>query len=371
MNTKNNNIDLAISFDSTGSMYPCLTQVRREISLLVKDLFKMTDGLRIAIIAHGDYCDAGSTYVTKILDFTDDVTKICDFINRVERTHGGDAPECYELVLNQSRSLSWQAGKSKVLVMIGDDIPHGPNHFENTKRLDWRNELKLLLESNINVYGVHALAGCRQHAKPFYEEIARTTGGFYLTLDQFSYINDLIRAIAVKQQGDESLASFADQLQKSGRMTRNVGTAIGTMLGKNSTFSTKWSSCVPNVIRSDALVSVPSGRFQVMSVDSESVIMNFVTDQGITFKKGRGFYQLTKSEKVQGGKEIILQDKETGEFFNGPQVRKILGLSEGIEGRLSSKSFLDKFEIFVQSTSLNRKLVGGTKFLYEIEDWER
>jgi hypothetical protein len=26
--------------------------------------------------------------------------------------------------------------------------------------------------------------------------------------------------------------------------------------------------------------------------------------------------------------------------------------------------------VFVQSTSYNRKLIGGTKFLYEVEDWD-
>lgn len=30
-----------------------------------------------------------------------------------------------------------------------------------------------------------------------------------------------------------------------------------------------------------------------------------------------------------------------------------------------------QYVVFVQSTSANRKLVGGSKFLYEVEDWER
>jgi hypothetical protein len=32
-------------------------------------------------------------------------------------------------------------------------------------------------------------------------------------------------------------------------------------------------------------------------------------------------------------------------------------------------SNLEKYSVFVQSTSANRKLIGGTKFLYEVEDW--
>ena len=120
------NIEIVFSFDTTGSMYPCLTQVRRKIKNTVSRLLNEIPGIRIGIIAHGDYCDAKNTYVTKIFDLSGDVDEICDFVQNVEPTFGGDAPECYELVLHQSRSLSWSEGSHKTLVMIGDDIPHAP-----------------------------------------------------------------------------------------------------------------------------------------------------------------------------------------------------------------------------------------------------
>jgi hypothetical protein len=31
---------------------------------------------------------------------------------------------------------------------------------------------------------------------------------------------------------------------------------------------------------------------------------------------------------------------------------------------------LEKYVVFVQSTSNNRKLMGGSRFLYEVEDWD-
>src|ERR1700742_1649009 len=81
-----NAIEVVFSFDTTGSMYPCLTQVRKKIKSTVTRLMKEIPGMRIGVIAHGDYCDAGSTYVTKALDLTDDVEKICRFVERVEPT---------------------------------------------------------------------------------------------------------------------------------------------------------------------------------------------------------------------------------------------------------------------------------------------
>src|SRR5690242_7283443 len=155
-----NAIEVVFSFDTTGSMYPCLTQVRRKIKGTVSRLMKEIPGMRIGIVAHGDYCDAGSSYVTKALDLTDDAAAICRFVERVGPTGGGDAPECYELVLHEARSFSWTPSYQKVLVLIGDDVPHGPAH--NPKRLDWRKEVDALGAMGIPVYGVQALG--RAHA---------------------------------------------------------------------------------------------------------------------------------------------------------------------------------------------------------------
>ena len=129
-------IDLVFSFDTTGSMYPCLTQVRRQVEATTKRLFKDIPNIRIGIIAHGDYCD-GRDVLTK-LDLTNDQSKICNFIRKAPATYGGDAPECYELALHESRSFSWTSGRTKVLVLIGDDVPHGPTYPQNTKNLDSR-----------------------------------------------------------------------------------------------------------------------------------------------------------------------------------------------------------------------------------------
>lgn len=370
-----NSIDVAISFDTTGSMYPCLTQVRRYVKETVQTLFKDIPDLRIAIIAHGDYCDAKSTYVTKILNFSKDVNEITRFVTNVERTNGGDSPECYELVLHQARTeLKWVSGRSKVLVMIGDDVPHGPNERQNYKKIDWRNELGLLLEAGIHVYGAHAMPGIRSWSKSFYEEIAKKTGGFYLTLDQFSSVVDLIMGICYKQDGEDAFITFVRDVKHKGRLTRDLASSFRTLSAKMDITIDPTPSKYS--YEKDGLSPVSSGRFQTIYVDKEQTIQDFVKDQGLEFKPGRGFYELVrhgkKKYKVQQYKEIILMDRETGYFFNGSDVRKILGLSPQIEGKgvvesLPPKS-LDKYRVFIQSTSYTRKLVPDSNLLYEVED---
>jgi hypothetical protein len=356
---KSEAIEVVVSFDTTGSMFPCLTQVRREVKETVTRLFKEIPNIRIGIIAHGDYCDAGSTYVTKQFDLSDDPKAICKFVETVGATGGGDAEECYELVLHQSKSLSWSAGKSKVLVLMGDDVPHGPNYAQNTKKLDWRNELDLLSEAGIKVYGVQCLN--RKHATKFYEEIARKTGGFHLSLDQFSNVTDLIMAVCYQQAGDVPLQNFEQEVEKKGGMNRSMHDIFNVLMGRKPS-SSKYSAS------SGKLRPVPGGRFQALKVSKDVPIADFVRDNGLTFKVGRGFYEFTKKVTVQDHKEVILMDKTTGDFFSGDEAREIAGIPVGVEARVSPEK-LDKYVCFIQSTSPNRKLLGGTKFLYEVSDW--
>lgn len=350
-------IDVLFTFDTTGSMYPCLTQVRRDVEKTIQRITKDIPNIRIAIIAHGDYCDKNTTYITKSFDFSKDVKRICDFVKSVDRTNGGDTPECYELVLNEARSLDWKAGNEKVFVMIGDDVPHEKNYPQNTKRLDWRNELDLLLEAGIHVYGVHAMPGIRRHSTYFYEQIAEKTNGYYLTLDQFAAITDIILAICYKQSGPEPLKKFEDEVQTSRKMTSNMQYVFERLSGRPITKRTPKAG----------LVAVPPGRFQIIPVDQNQAIRDFVNDQGLTFRVGRGFYQFTKSEMIQERKEVVLMDKYTGDMFSGSAARDMIGLPFGMRGRIKPAN-LSKYDVFVQSTSYNRKLKPGTLFLYEVED---
>lgn len=61
--------------------------------------------------------------------------------------------------------------------------------------------------------------------------------------------------------------------------------------------------------------------------------------------------------------------RPTGHFFSGDEARALLGLKPGERGKVHAVA-LDRFLVFIQSTSYNRKLVPGTKLLYEVPDWD-
>ena len=349
------NVDVVVSFDTTGSMYPCLTQVRRRVNEMIDRLFREIPSLRVGIIAHGDYCDRYSTYVTKTLELTSDRNRLYRFVSDVPATSGGDAPECYEFVLHEARSFNW-GPDAKTLIVIGDDVPHSPSYPDNKDRLDWKNEIELLLKMGVNVYGVQALN--RSHATSFYREIAERTGGFHLTLDQFSNVVELVMAICYQQASSENLSQWEKEVERSGHMSRSLDEAFGILSGRRTPSS--------RFRKSRDLEAVPTGRFQIMRVDTDQSIRDFVEDNGLTFKKGRGFYQLTKTETIQEYKEIVLRDDHTSDLYSGEKARELLGLPRS--GSIRTRPVVPHgYTAFVQSTSYNRKLIGGTEFLYEVD----
>lgn len=350
--------DILFSFDTTGSMYPCLGQVRNNLASLIPKLLAIP-GVRIGIIAHGDYCDERTSYITKMLDFTTNEKDIVHFVKNVGPTGGGDADECYEFVLNQARFASWNTGTSKSLIMIGDANPHAPNYPLNHKKLDWRNEAGLLKESGIKIYSVQALS--RFSSSSFWGEIAKMTGGYHLKLDQFSDIYHLILAVGYHQVSNDELQTYEKSLIVNGQMNRNVDQFIGTMLGRTTS-----TAYVPTPT---SLEAVSPGRFQVMTVPKDIAIKQFVLDNGIEFKVGRGFYEFTKRVEVSAKKEIVLMDKHTGDMYTGTKAREIAKIPVGVTANVSP-SDVAGYTVFIQSTSYNRVLKAGTKFLYEVPDYE-
>jgi hypothetical protein len=362
--------DVLITFDTTGSMYPCLHEVKQRVEEMVSRLFLRVPGLRIGIITHGDYCDPHPFWT--ILPFTQNQSAIASFINMAPRTDGGDAPEAYEYVLDQALIMDWRAD-NRVIVMIGDDVPHEPSYLKNTRHLNWRTTLQALNEKGVKVHGVHCMGSERQHSLWFYRELAEKTGGRQLSLAQFSDIETLILAVGFNQAG--TLEEYTRELETSGRLTKSVATIL---LQLNSDGNLALPEVFPETSvarratraisrdRVDGLVPVPPGRFQVLSVPKRVDIRSFVYSTGAEFLPGNGFYEFTKTELVQEEKLVVLMDKETGEMFTGSQAREFIGLPFGERGNVRP-SWSGKWTVFIQSTSYTRVLMPGTKFLYQVK----
>lgn len=85
---------------------------------------------------------------------------------------------------------------------------------------------------------------------------------------------------------------------------------------------------------------------------------------GKPFIKGAAFYQLTKPEpEVQDYKMIAIRDKSTGKVYAGAAARSMLGLPQYGTAYVKPGDH-GQYDIYIQSTSINRVLPPGTQVLY-------
>lgn len=155
-------------------------------------------------------------------------------------------------------------------------------------------------------------------------------------------------------------------LEEAGQVIREatekfmVGRTKG-IRGSRAVFSTGAETVNRKSIEAAGLTPVDQTRYQLLSVDRAAAIREWVVESGHTYRTGGAYYQLSKVEKVQARKQIAVLEKKTDRVYTGPEARALLGLPDA-EVRVKP-DHNDDFTIFVQSTSVNRKLVPNTRLL--------
>ncbi len=416
-----NKYDICFAWDTTGSMSPCIAQVRNNIKKITNELFEKIPGLRVSFVVFQDYND---DYMWKSIDFTVEKDSLIHFVENLRsvpgivgpsswRANGEGMEECYEYVLKKVPELNWFSDSMRSLVIIGDAPPHSKEVALDN--VDWREELQKVKEKGINIFSVQALNwGNRPQIRDFFRTIAVETNGYHLYLNQFSHIVDMMTAICYKQMGAERLESYENELRvRDSGMTKSMVQMFEVLLGRrtideveqenirtydysttsssSSSSSTTTTNSVSTAVLTNPTTTAPKqtrakkakadysqvreedltlkpcnpNRFQVVDVVSDVDIKQFATDNGLEFKKGAIYYLFNKPEIIQMNKEIILQEKTSGDFYEGLKARKLLNLITYDDTKKIKPTDFAQYNVFIQSTSVTRKMVGGTLALYD------
>lgn len=105
--------------------------------------------------------------------------------------------------------------------------------------------------------------------------------------------------------------------------------------------------------RTYTLYKMPPGEFMY--------IKDFVESRGRRYEIGKAYYQLVKRETIQAQKDIAVRD-QSGNVYVGTKVRTMLGLPN--ESVMVSPQDHPTYTIYIQSTSVNRKLMFEQELLY-------
>lgn len=148
--------------------------------------------------------------------------------------------------------------------------------------------------------------------------------------------------------------------------------AIGSFYQMRSAGATNSTVFYANAAAVDTsqLVDI-SNKVSLYVVDGVGVtegmqIRDFILQRRAQYLKGAAFYQLTKSESKIGEKKlVVVRDRSSGKIYGGQQARTMVGLPQFGNARLHPGDHKN-YDIFIQSESVNRKLVKGTGVIY----WE-
>ena len=131
---------------------------------------------------------------------------------------------------------------------------------------------------------------------------------------------------------------------------------------KTSTFYADTSKISQAQVNANLVDVRADVAFWPVNVTSE--VRAFCELQGAKpFVQGAAFYQLLKPEKVQSYKQLIIVNRSTGSVYAGAAARQMLNLPTHDTIRLAPGNH-SNYDVYVQSTSVNRKLFAGSKVIY-------
>jgi hypothetical protein len=129
--------------------------------------------------------------------------------------------------------------------------------------------------------------------------------------------------------------------------------------GSRNIFSTGVDAVNEQTVRGTL---TPVSGVQQYHVSFKSRIDDFVRGAVGYYSTGSSYYQLTKTETIQAQKQILVREKSTGKIYGGREARHLIGLPDGEAVRVKPNAN-PLYDIFVQSTSVNRNLMPNTTVL--------
>lgn len=131
--------------------------------------------------------------------------------------------------------------------------------------------------------------------------------------------------------------------------------------GTRSLFSTGLDAVNADTVHSN-LSELSKSSYDILPVHHDASIRDYIYSRGLDYVIGKGFYQLTKTENIQPQKQIAIREKNTGKVYTGDSARDLLGLPRNMQVRVKP-NINPEYDVFIQSTSVNRKLLANTDVL--------
>lgn len=206
-------LDVAMVFDSTGSMQGIIDQVKSQINLMNTYIGALVgDTYRLAMVT---YRDKNDEYVVRVEPFTHDYYKILIFVEGVHAAGGGDIPEAvHEGLRVATRKLRWRKGAKRVILLFGDAPPHDGDLQKCRTAASWFKRHGGVIHTIFTEEGARedALDAADRKTVNAYRTIARYGGGTFNFLDQESQIVRSIQTLIFGKRFAKDVARLSDRI---------------------------------------------------------------------------------------------------------------------------------------------------------------
>lgn len=114
-------IDVALVIDTTVSMKDDVDFLRRKLVPIVQERIAGFEEFRVGLVFYRDYKEA---YLTREVDFTDNMEVVQYWLDRISVNGGRDIREAvYEGLYSALINLEWQSD-NRLIIQVGDALPH-------------------------------------------------------------------------------------------------------------------------------------------------------------------------------------------------------------------------------------------------------
>lgn len=177
------NLDVLFLIDATGSMSDEIDELKENIlsiSAQIEALPSRPD-VRFGLVS---YRDRGDDYVTRVSDFTGDVTAFQRDLAMVMASGGGDAPESLNEALYRAvQGVSWRVEDTVSLIIL---VADAPPHLDYLQDYDYAVEMQNAASLGIKIFPIGSRldgpGADEKVAEYVFRQLAQYTGGNFIFL---------------------------------------------------------------------------------------------------------------------------------------------------------------------------------------------
>jgi ubiquitin-protein ligase/Mg-chelatase subunit ChlD len=223
---KKTQLDLAFVVDCTGSMYEWLEVAKKQMQKIVTQVSKKTQfkRVRFAVVGYRDFGYEKGDWrePTLVKPFTDKVQTVQQYVAALRVGGGGDM-EALSAGLAKAAGLTWHENAMKIIIHIGDQVPHGIGGQHDSfpdGEPDGSDALRtahVLAKKGVVIYNVDCSSSYSYSyyntsttalRSTFYHALSVMTNGTCVNITDAEALSQIVLGAALEEQAQNKLAKI-------------------------------------------------------------------------------------------------------------------------------------------------------------------